>query len=75
LTTRVTLAVCISDPLTPVIVNGYTPVGVVVSVVTDRPEVPLAGLGVNVPAEPDGNPLALKLTVPLNPFMGRIATP
>jgi hypothetical protein len=74
-TNRVTVDVWVSDPLTPVIIRGKDPVGVVANVVTAKLEVPVAGSGVNVPVAPLGNPVALKLTVPPNPFIGKIVTP
>jgi hypothetical protein len=74
-TTRDTLAVCVRDPLTPVIVNAYVPLGVVVLVVTERLEEAVAGLGVNAPLAPAGNPLTLKATWPVKPLTGVIVTP
>ena len=56
-------------PLAPVIVNGYVPVGVVALVVTvmvDEPEV-VTDAGLKLALAPAGNPLALKLTVPVKP--------
>ena len=36
----------------------------------DEPEPPLTEAGLKVPVAPAGNPLTLKLTVPLNPLEG-----
>src|SRR5581483_1561307 len=36
----------------------------------DEPEPPLTAVGLKVPFAPAGNPLTLKLTVPLNPLEG-----
>jgi len=44
---------------------------VVVDVVTLSVELPLAiGFGLNVPAAPAGNPLTVRVTDPLKPFVG-----
>ena len=67
---NVMLAECCKLPDTPEIVTVYVPVGVVDSVETltvELPE-PLSDGGLNVTAAPAGNPVALKATVPLNPF-------
>jgi hypothetical protein len=71
-TPRVTVAVLLACPLVPVIVSGYVPTGVdalvgMLNVVV--PEV-FKVEGLNVPVEPVGSPLTLKLTVPVNPFSG-----
>src|SRR3981081_2192816 len=55
-TTSVAGAEWLNVPLTPLIVRGYVPVGVVVAVVTARVDEPAAGLGVNVPVGPLGRP-------------------
>ena len=56
-------------PLAPVIVIGYVPVGVVALVVTvmvDEPDV-VTDVGLKLALAPAGNPLALKVTVPVKP--------
>ncbi len=68
-TTKVTVAVWVRLPLVPVIVKVELPVGVVAAVVTvmvDEPEL-LTDDGLKLAVAPAGNPLALKLTLPLNP--------
>ena len=69
------MAVCVKDPLVPVIVNVYDPGGVVEAVVTESVEVEVAGLTVKVPVAEVGSPLTLKVTGPLNPLLGVIVTP
>jgi hypothetical protein len=69
-TVSVTVAVCVTLPLVPVIVNVDVPAGVLPVVVTVNVEVPAP---VTVPGEklavaPVGNPLALSVTTPPNPF-------
>jgi hypothetical protein len=73
-TTRETAAVCLRDPLVPVIVRVNVPVGVVLAVVTvivEEPE-PVTEVGLKVALAPDGSPLALKVTAPANPFTAAI---
>jgi hypothetical protein len=69
-TTRLTVVVCTVVPLVPVIVRVNVPVGVVLAVVTVMVEEPEAvtDVGLKLAEAPEGNPLALKVTVPLNPF-------
>jgi hypothetical protein len=76
LTTRVTLVVRVSAPLVPVIVSGYDPIGVVLAVVTVIVDEPLVvtEVGLNVADAPAGRPLALKVTVPVNPPLGVTVT-
>ena len=72
LTTRVTVVEWVSAPLVPMIVSVNVPVGVVAEVVTLivlLPD-PATEVGANVAAAPAGSPLALKVTVPVNPFVG-----
>ena len=76
LTTKVTVAVWLRLPLVPVIVSVELPVGVVLAVVTvivEEPEV-VTDEGLKLAAAPAGNPAALKLTVPVNPFNGATVT-
>lgn len=57
-------------PLVPVMVTVNVPVAVVLLVVTvmvDEPE-PVTVVGINEAVAFAGNPLALKVTTPLNPF-------
>ncbi len=69
-TFSVTVAVWTSEPLVPVIVSVGLPVGVLLVVVTvsvEDPD-PLTDVGENDAVAPLGRPLALRLTVPVNPF-------
>ena len=69
-TTRVTVVVWTVLPLVPVMVMVEVPVGVVLAVVTvivEEPEV-VTDVGLKLAVAPVGKPLALKVTVPLNPF-------
>jgi hypothetical protein len=69
-TTRVTVVLCVRVPLVPVMVSVYVPAGVLLAVVTARDEVPepVTEVGVKLPLAPLGNPLALSVTLPVNPF-------
>jgi hypothetical protein len=69
-TSSVTVAVCVSAPLVPVIVSVELPVGVLPVVVTVSVEVPdpLTEAGENDGVAPLGRPLTLRLTEPVNPF-------
>ena len=69
-TFKVTVAVCVSEPLVPVIVNTGLPTGVpdVVAIVSvEEPEVTIE-VGENEDVAPVGMPLTFRLTVPLNPL-------
>ena len=58
-------------PFVPVIVRVYVPTGVVPEVVTvsvELPEPPEIDVGLNVPVVPEGKPLTVKATAPVNPF-------
>ena len=71
-TTSVTLKVCVSGPLVPLIVSVYVPPGVEALVETVRvvePEV-VMDAGLNEAVVPDGSPVTLNATVPLNPVPG-----
>ena len=75
-TTRVTVAAWLRVPLVPVIVRVELPVGVVLAVVTvmvEEPEV-VTDVGLKLALAPAGNPEALKLTVPVNPFNAATVT-
>ena len=68
-TTRVTFVDCCKLPEAPVMVTGYEPDAVedvVDTVMVELPD-PLTEVGLKVAVAPVGNPLALKVTVPLNP--------
>jgi hypothetical protein len=68
-TTRDTVVVCTRAPLVPVIVSVLEPVGVValvVTVIVDDPE-PVTEAGLKLAVASAGNPLALRVTVPLKP--------
>jgi hypothetical protein len=69
-TTNVTVAVCDRVPLVPVIVRVYVPAGVVVAVETVSVELPelLTDIGLKLAVAPVGNPLTLKVAVPVKPF-------
>jgi hypothetical protein len=75
LTVSVTLAVWTSEPLVPVMVSVNVPVLVLAVVETVRVEVAV-GFGVTeleeseqvAPVAPDGQPVMVRPTVPVNPF-------
>jgi hypothetical protein len=69
-TVSVTLVVWVRVPLVPVMVSAYVPTGVVELVVTVRVElpVPVTVAGEKLAVAPAGNPLALSVTTPVNPF-------
>src|SRR6266404_3247515 len=70
-TTRVTVVEWDNVPLVPVMVKGNVPAGVVVLVVTLSVELPEVNeVGLKVAVAPAGNPVTLKLTVPVNPLKG-----
>jgi hypothetical protein len=69
-TTSVTVAVCVTLPLVPVIVKVDVPAGVVPVVVTVNVEfpAPVTVAGEKPAVAPVGNPLAASVTTPPNPF-------
>jgi hypothetical protein len=69
-----TVVVCVSVPLTPVIVSIKLPAGVLASVVTERLDDPVDGFGVKLPLAPVGSPLTLRVTWPVKPPVGPIVT-
>jgi hypothetical protein len=75
-TTRVVVVECVRLPLVPVRVSVEVPTGVVPAVVTVSVEVPLPLIvaGEKLAVAPVGNPLALRVTVPVNPFNAPIVT-
>jgi hypothetical protein len=66
---RFTVAVCVTAPLVPVIVNVVLPAATptVVTVSVELP-VPVTDPALNVPFAPVGSPLTLRFTAPPNPF-------
>jgi len=70
LTTKLTVVLCVSAPLVPVIVNVDVPTGVLPLVVTVSVElpVPVTVAGEKLAVAPAGSPLALSVTTPANPF-------
>jgi hypothetical protein len=73
-TVRVRLVLCVSEPLTPVIVTVAVPAVAVVDAVSVNvaDEVELVGLKLAV--TPLGKPLAENPTVPVNPLTGTTVT-
>jgi hypothetical protein len=69
-TTKLTVVVCVKLPLTPLIVNVDVPTGVLPVVVTVNVEfpAPVTVAGEKLAVAPVGNPLALSVTTPVNPF-------
>ena len=69
-TTREVVVECVRLPLVPVMVSVDVPAAVVLAVVTVSVEVPLPLIvgGEKLGVAPVGNPLALRVTVPLNPL-------
>lgn len=76
LTVRVTVAEWTIVPLVPVIVIVEVPAGVVLAVITVIVEVPEPDTeaGTKLAVAPAGSPLALKVTVPVNPFTAPTVT-
>jgi hypothetical protein len=75
-TTSVTPTVCCKVPVAPLTVTVELPMGVlavVVTVIVDVPEALRVG-GEKLTVAPLGNPVALNVTVPLNPTSGAIPT-
>ena len=75
-TTRVLVVECVRLPLVPVMVSVDVPAAVVLAVVTVSVEVPLPLIvaGEKLGVAPVGNPLALRVTVPLNPLSAPTVT-
>jgi hypothetical protein len=67
---------CTRLPLVPVMVSVDVAVGVVLPVVTVMVEgpLPVTVVGAKVAAAPTGKPVALKVTVPLNPLSAAMVT-
>src|SRR6266516_997545 len=76
LTWRLTVALCLSAPLAPLIVNVTAPIFVVDVVATDSVDDcavgTSTGFGLNVGVEFAGRPLTLRLTGPVKPLSGVI---
>jgi hypothetical protein len=75
-TTNVAVVECARVPLVPVMVSVEVPTGVVLAVVTVSVEVPLPLIvaGEKLAVAPVGNPLAPRVTVPVNPFSAPTVT-
>jgi len=75
-TTSVTVVLCVRLPLLPVMISVYVPGGVEALVVTVIVEEPLVVIvpGLNEADAPMGKPLALNVTVPVNPPAGVTVT-
>jgi hypothetical protein len=73
-TVSVTVVVLVRPPPMPMTVRLNVPVGVLLDVLTVRVDEVVAGLGLNEPVAPDGNPLTLIVTGPLNPPLVVIVT-
>ena len=67
-------AVWFKLPFTPLMVSVYVFLVLVDSVFTVSVEVDDAGFGVNVTVDPEGCPVRLSVTEPLNPFVGTMVT-
>jgi len=61
--------VWVREPLTPVIVSGKVPAGVLAVGETVSVEAPVSKSGVNVPVAPVGSPLTLNVTLPVKPLV------
>jgi len=61
-------------PLTPLIVSVYVCLALPGNVFTVSVEVVAAGFGVKVMVLPDGWPVRLRVTAPLNPLAGVMVT-
>jgi len=71
LTAKVTVVLCVADPLVPVTVNVAFPPGVaavVATVMVVEPAPPVMVAGLNDAVAPAGKPLAEGVTVPVNPL-------
>jgi hypothetical protein len=68
--TKLTVVVCVTLPLIPVIVSVEVPTGVLPVVITVNVEfpAPITVAGEKLAVAPVGNPLALSVTTPPNPF-------
>src|ERR1700682_5557128 len=75
-TTKLVFAEWVRAPLVPVTVRGDVAAGVVLPVVTVIVELPLAVIvaGEKLAEAPVGKPLALSVTIPVNPFRAPVVT-
>ena len=75
-TTREVVVECVRVPLVPVMVSVEVPTGVELAVVTVSVEVPLPLIvaGEKLAVAPVGNPLAPRVTAPVNPFSAPTVT-
>jgi hypothetical protein len=69
-TVRLTAVVCVRLPDVPLIVTLAVPVAAVALAVSVKVLVEVVGFGLNPAVTPLGKPEALKLTLPVNPFVG-----
>ena len=69
-TVRFSVVVFVMLPETPVIVMADVPSGALEATVIVSALVEVAGLGLNPVVTPVGMPVALRVTLPLNPFAG-----
>jgi len=68
------VVVCVSEPLTPVIVSAYVPRGVELDVLTVSVEALPVGFGLKEPDALGGRPLTDSVTAPLKPPLGVTVT-
>jgi hypothetical protein len=72
---KVTEVECVRLPLVPLIVSVRVPSALDAVVVTVRVEEPLdSGFCEKVQVEPEGQPLTVRVTLPLKPFAGVTVT-
>ena len=69
-TVNVTVVVCVTEPLVPVIVSVYDPVcaEVIAAILSVEEPEPVIFGGLKLPVTPGPKPLRLRLTTPVNPF-------
>lgn len=70
LTVRLTVVVCVKVPDTPLMVMVDVPVAAVAPTVKVSVLDEVVGFGLNAAVTPLGRPVALKVTLPVNPFCG-----
>lgn len=69
-TVKLTLVLCVSVPLAPLMVTFVVPVAAVLEAVKVRLLVPAVDTGLKLTVTPAGRPLALRATLPENPPKG-----
>jgi hypothetical protein len=74
LTVRMRVAVCVSEPLVPVMVTVACPVAAVAEAVNVSVLVPVVEVGLKLAVTPLGRPLALRATLPVKPLPGVTVT-